>query len=205
MSASASDVAPGALEERADRLAAEFAQAAEREGLVEIAYTVEDSPFGPLLLASSRAGLVTVGLPNLPFEPLLERLAYQVSPRILEAPARLDPIRRQIDEYFQGRRKRFDLNLDFSLSSGFMRTALGVVASIPYGETLSYAEVAAEAGSPRAHRAAGTACATNPIPIVVPCHRVLRSGGGLGGYGGGLAMKKALLEMEQQGRLPLGA
>lgn len=194
------------MAERANRLAQDFTRRADADGLVEIAYTTADSPFGPLLLAATPAGLVTIGLPSLPFDPLLERLAAQVSPSLLESPGRLDDARRQLDEYFAGKRHDFTLTLDYSLSHGFMRTALGVVASIPYGETLSYAEVAAEAGSPRAHRAAGSACATNPIPIVVPCHRVLRSGGGLGGYGGGLEMKRALLEMEQ-GRpaLDLGA
>lgn len=191
-----------ALAERASRLAGDFVARADRAGLAEVAYASADSPFGPLLLAATPAGLITIGLPSLPSDRLLERLAFEVSPRVLEAPGRLDPVRRQLDEYFAGRRKRFDLTLDYSLSHGFLRAALGVVASIPYGETLSYAEVAAEAGSPRAHRAAGTACATNPIPIVVPCHRVLRSGGGLGGYGGGLEMKHALLEMEQ-GQAPL--
>lgn len=183
--------------DRAARLSRDFVARADAQGLAEIAYATTDSPFGPLLLAATEKGLVAVGLPALPFDSLLERLSRQVSPRILEAPAKLDPARKQIDEYFEGRREAFTLTLDFSLSFGFMRSALDVVASIPYGETLSYAEVAAEAGSPRAHRAAGTACATNPIPIVVPCHRVLRSGGGLGGYGGGLEMKRALLELEQ--------
>lgn len=183
--------------DRAARLSRDFIAAAEDQGLAEVVYATADSPFGPLLLATTERGLVTVGLPNRPFDPLLERLAWELSPRILEDPARLDDVRRQIEEYFEGRRQRFEISLDFSLSYGFLRRALDVVASIPYGETLSYAEVAAEAGSPRAHRAAGTACATNPIPIVVPCHRVLRSGGGLGGYGGGLEMKRALLELEQ--------
>lgn len=188
---------------RADRLAASFATQAENDDLVDIAYATSDSPFGRLFLAATPRGLISIGLPSLPADTLLERLATEVSPRILQAPGRLDPIRRQLDDYFEGRRQRFDLTLDFSLSHGFMRTALDVVAAIPYGKTLSYAEVAARAGSPRAHRAAGTACATNPIPIVVPCHRVLRSGGGLGGYGGGLEMKRALLAMER-GQATLG-
>ena len=191
------------LAERAERLADGVAEIAAREGLVEVAYTTEDSPFGSLLIAATETGLVAVGLPALPFEPLLERLARDVSPRVLEAPARLDPARRQLDAYFNGELTDFDLPLDWRLSRGFMRTALDVVYAIPYGETLSYAEVAARAGSPRAFRAAGSACATNPIPIVVPCHRVLASSGGLGGYGGGLPMKQALLEMEQ-GRPTLG-
>ena len=201
---SKADIASDAVAERASRLARNFTSLAEREDLVEVAYTTTDSPFGPLLVAATQEGLVTIGLPDLPFDPLLERLASQVSPRVLEAPSRLDPARRQLDAYFSGDLTDFEVPLDWRLSRGFMRTALGVVADIPYGETLSYAEVAAEAGSPRAFRAAGSACATNPLPIIVPCHRVLASGGGLGGYGGGLVMKRALLDMEQ-GRAPLGA
>lgn len=194
--------APGrpsdAVAEKAARLTRDFTARAEHEGLVEVAYTVTESPFGPLLIAGTEVGLIAVGLPDLPFDPLLERLAAQVSPRVLEIPTRLEPVRRRLDAYFEGELIDFDLPLDLRLSRGFMRTALGVVADIPYGETLSYAEVAAAAGSPRAFRAAGSACATNPVPIVVPCHRVLASGGGLGGYGGGLAMKRALLDMEQK-------
>lgn len=181
----------------ARRLADGLAARAHRYGLIEIAYTTADSPFGPLLLAASPKGLIAIGLPTLPHDSLLDRLASRISPRILRVPSRLDQVRKQLDEYFSGQRESFDLTLDYSLRHGFLREALRVVAAIPYGATLSYAEVAAEAGSPRAHRAAGTACATNPIPIVIPCHRVLRSDGGIGGYGGGLEMKRALLKMEQ--------
>jgi methylated-DNA-[protein]-cysteine S-methyltransferase len=123
-------------------------------------------------------------------------LAERVSPRVLEAPARLDEARRELDLYFDGRLHDFDLALDWRLSRDFRRRALRAVARIPYGQTRSYMEVAAGAGNERAVRAAGTACGTNPIPIVVPCHRVLRTGGGLGGYGGGLPMKQSLLELE---------
>lgn len=185
------------MAERANRLARDFTRRADADGLVEIAYTTADSPFGPLLVAATEAGLVTIGLPNQSFDPLLERLAERVSPRVLEAPARLDGVRRRLDAYFDGDLTEFNLPLDRRLIRGFKREALAVVAAIPYGGTLSYAEVAAEAGSPRAFRAAGSACATNPLPIVVPCHRVLASGGGLGGYGGGLPMKRALLDLER--------
>ena len=186
------------MAERANRLARDFTRRADADGLVEIAYTTADSPFGPLLVAATEAGLVTIGLPNQSFDPLLERLAERVSPRVLEAPARLDGVRRRLDAYFDGDLTEFNLPLDRRLIRGFKREALAVVAAIPYGGTLSYAEVAAEAGSPRAFRAAGSACATNPLPIVVPCHRVLASGGGLGGYGGGLPMKRALLDLERE-------
>ncbi len=185
------------IEIRSGELAREFAARAEADGLLDIAYTTTDSPFGPLLLAATGDGLITVGLPELPFDPLLESLADKVSPRIIESPARLDTARRQLDAYFEGELTEFKLPLDWRLSHGFLLTARHVIASIPYGETLSYAEVAAEAGSPRAHRAAGTACSANPLPILVPCHRVLASSGALGGYGGGLPMKRALLDLEQ--------
>jgi methylated-DNA-[protein]-cysteine S-methyltransferase len=127
---------------------------------------------------------------------VLERLARRVSPRIVAAGAQLDPVRRELDEYFGGRRCGFALPLDWTLVGPFGRRVLGVTAEIPYGGVLSYAEVAAEAGSPRGSRAAGNALGSNPIPIVVPCHRVLRSGGALGGYGGGLDRKRFLLELE---------
>ena len=189
---------------RANRLAGRFAERAEAEGLVEITYATTDSPFGPLLMAATSDGLVRIALPGESFDPVLDDLAGRVSSRILELPARLDHVRRQLDSYFDGELTAFDLPIDWRLSHGFLLTARRVIASIPYGETLSYSQVAAEAGSPRAHRAAGTACSNNPLPIVVPCHRVLATGGGLGGYGGGLPMKRALLDLEQ-GRAPLRA
>jgi methylated-DNA-[protein]-cysteine S-methyltransferase len=119
-----------------------------------------------------------------------------VSPRIVAADAQLDPVRRELDEYFAGRRRGFELALDWTLVGPFGRRVLGATAEIPYGGVLSYSEVAAEAGSPRGSRAAGNALGANPMPIVVPCHRVLRSGGALGGYGGGLDRKRFLLELE---------
>jgi len=171
------------------------ARAAE-EGLLDVAYTSVDSPFGPLLLAKTERGLVRVGLPNQDPDELLNELAARVSPRVLEAPAELDAARRDLDLYFEGKLERFDLPLDWQLSDGFRLRVLHAIAGIPYGETRSYTEMATAAGNERAVRAAGTACGSNPIPLVVPCHRVLRSGGALGGYGGGLPMKRALLELE---------
>lgn len=166
------------------------------EGLLDVAYATADSPFGRLLLARTPRGLVRVGLPNQNAEELLADLAARVSPRVLEAPAELDQARRELDLYFEGKLDRFDLPLDWRLSEGFRLRVLKAIARIPYGETRSYTEMATKAGNERAVRAAGTACGRNPIPLVVPCHRVLRSGGALGGYGGGLPMKEALLELE---------
>jgi methylated-DNA-[protein]-cysteine S-methyltransferase len=175
-----------------ERLAARAAE----EGLLDVAYARTDSPFGPLLLAKTERGLVRVGLPNQDSDGLLVELAERVSPRVLEAPTELDRERRELDLYFDGRLERFDLPLDWSLSGGFQLRVQRAIAAIPYGETRSYTEMATSAGNERAVRAAGTACGRNPLPVVVPCHRVLRSGGALGGYGGGLPMKRALLELE---------
>jgi methylated-DNA-[protein]-cysteine S-methyltransferase len=169
---------------------------AAEEGLLDVAYTTADSPFGTLLLASTAKGLVRVGLPNQDADELLVDLANRVSPRVLEAPARLDEARRELDLYFDGKLDSFDLPLDWRLSEGFRLRVLRAIARIPYGETRSYTQMATSAGNERAVRAAGTACGRNPIPLVVPCHRVLRSGGGLGGYGGGLPMKQGLLALE---------
>jgi len=179
-----------------ERLVERLAEQAGRRGLVDVAVAPTDTPIGPLLLAATDEGLVRVAFDLEGFDAVLEELAARISPRVLEAPRRLDPARRQIDEYFAGRRTRFELPVDMRLAHGFRRKALGFVAAIPYGHTASYKQVAAGAGSPSAVRAAGSACATNPIPIVVPCHRVLRTGGGLGGYGGGLPRKEQLLRME---------
>jgi len=173
-----------------------FAERASAEGLLDVAYTTTDSPFGPLLLATTPKGLVRVGLPNQDADELLADLATRVSPRVLEAPSRLDETRRELDLYFEGKLTEFDLPLDWQLSKDFRRKVLRAIARIPYGQTRSYTQMATSAGNVRAVRAAGTACGTNPIPVVVPCHRVLRSGGALGGYGGGLPMKEALLHLE---------
>jgi methylated-DNA-[protein]-cysteine S-methyltransferase len=166
------------------------------EGLLDVAYTTTASPFGELLLAATPRGLVRVGLPEQEPDELLEDLAARVSPRVLESPAQLDEARRELELYFEGRLTEFDLPLDWRLSHDFRRRVLRAINRIPYGQTRSYMQVAASAGNDRAVRAAGSACGSNPIPIVVPCHRVLRTGGGLGGYGGGLPMKRALLELE---------
>ena len=173
-----------------------LADRADAEGLLDVAYATVDSPFGPLLLAATRLGLVKVSLPAYDPEETLEELAARVSPRVLEAPTRLDDARRELDLYFEGKLTEFDLALDWQLTGGFRRKAQRAIAHIPYGQTRSYTEIARSAGNERAVRAAGTACGSNPIPIVVPCHRVLRSGGALGGYGGGLPMKEGLLKLE---------
>jgi methylated-DNA-[protein]-cysteine S-methyltransferase len=173
-----------------------LADRANDEGLLDVAYATSDSPFGPLLLAATTRGLVKLSLPGHDPEQALEDLAARISPRVLEAPARLDRARRELDLYFEGKLTEFDLPLDWRLSKDFRRRALRAIDRIPYGKTRSYTEIARSAGNERAVRAAGTACGANPIPIVVPCHRVLRSGGALGGYGGGLPMKEALLRLE---------
>jgi methylated-DNA-[protein]-cysteine S-methyltransferase len=178
------------------KLIQRLAGRAASEGILDVAYTTADSPFGPLLLATTRRGIIRLGLPNENGEDLLEDLATRVSPRVLEARAQLDEVRRELDLYFQGRLRDFDLPLDWRQSKSFRRRALRAVSRIPYGETRTYTQVATSAGNERAVRAAGTACGSNPIPILVPCHRVLRTGGGLGGYGGGLSMKQSLLELE---------
>jgi methylated-DNA-[protein]-cysteine S-methyltransferase len=170
---------------------------AESEDLVDVAYTVTDSPIGPLLVAATPAGLVRLGFQTEDQDHILDDLADRVSPRVLEAPARLDETRRELDEYFEGRRDHFDLSLDWQLSHGFRKTVLErLYADVGYGHTVSYLDLATMVGNPKASRAVGTAMATNPIPIVVPCHRVLRTGGNLGGYGGGLPVKVKLLELE---------
>ena len=173
-----------------------LAARASEEGLLDVAYATTDSPFGALLLARTPRGLVRVGLPNQDADALLVDLATRVSPRVLEAPAQLDEARRELDLYFEGKLTGFDLPLDWQLSRDFRRKVLRAISRIPYGETRSYTQMATSAGNVRAVRAAGTACGSNPIPVVVPCHRVLRAGGALGGYGGGLPMKKALLRLE---------
>jgi methylated-DNA-[protein]-cysteine S-methyltransferase len=177
-------------------LSVEFLRRAEQEGLLDVAYAEVDSPVGRLLVASTPRGLVRITFPVETPDTVLDQLAASISPRVLEAPAKLDPVRRELDRYFEGRLREFDLPLDWQLTHGFYRKVLRATARIPYGQTRSYTEVAKRAGSPRAVRAAGTALGSNPLPIIVPCHRVLRSGGALGGYGGGVEVKRALLELE---------
>jgi methylated-DNA-[protein]-cysteine S-methyltransferase len=164
------------------------------EGLLDVAYATVDSPLGPLLVAATPRGLVRLSYGA--EGQVLEDLAGRVSPRILEAPARLDEVRRELDEYFDGHRSEFDLPIDWSLTRGFTGKVLRATAQIDFGKTSTYAEVAGRAGSPRAVRAAGNALGANPIPVVVPCHRVLRTGGALGGYTGGVERKEFLLRLE---------
>ena len=174
-----------------------LATRAEVEGLLDVAYAQVDSPLGPLTVAATPRGLVRVAYPERPLDEVLAQLAGAVSPRVLEAPARLEGVRRQLDEYFEGRRRRFEEPIDWALSQGFFRRVLRATARIAYGRVRTYAEVAASAGSPRAVRATGNGLGSNPLPVVVPCHRVVRTGGGLGGYTGGLARKEYLLELER--------
>jgi methylated-DNA-[protein]-cysteine S-methyltransferase len=174
-----------------------LAERAAAEGLLDVAYATVDSPLGPLVVAATPRGLVRLAYTGSGGEEeVLEELAGKLSPRILEAPERLDEARRELDEYFDGRRASFDLPIDWSLSHGFTGEVLRQTARIGFGRTSTYAEVASRAGSPRAVRAAGNALGANPIPVVVPCHRVLRTGGALGGYTGGVERKQFLLRLE---------
>lgn len=178
-------------------LRAALAARADADGLLDVGWDEVDSPFGVLVVCATDTGVVRVVLPNEDADAVLTLLAEKVSPRLLRARRRIDPAREQLDEYFQGRRRSFDLPVDWRLSTGFRRQALAAVAEVPYGSTASYREIAAAAGNAKATRAAGSACATNPTPIVVPCHRVLRADGALGGYLGGPELKRALLDLEQ--------
>ncbi len=179
------------------RLRERLVTAAQRDGLLDVAYRTVDTPLGELLLAASERGLLRVAFAREGHDDVLATLADTVSPRILRAPVRLERVSRQLDEYFTGRRTAFDVGLDLRLVGDFRRTVLGTLPSIGYGQTRTYAQVAAAAGKPTAVRAVGTACARNPVPVVVPCHRVVRSDGALGGYRGGPEAKQALLRMEQ--------
>lgn len=175
----------------------DLSEAAAAAGLLDVAYATLDSPVGPILLAITPRGLVRLAyLDGEGEDSVLEDLAVRVSPRVLAAPRRLDEPRRELDQYFAGRRHAFELALDWQLAHGFARRVLQATARIPYGSVSSYKLIATDAGSPRAFRAAGNALGTNPLPIIVPCHRVLHSGGGLGGYTGGLERKRVLLTVE---------
>jgi methylated-DNA-[protein]-cysteine S-methyltransferase len=178
------------------RLHERLAAAAAAAGILDVAYRTVDSPVGPLLLAATERGLVRVAYRIEDHDLVLQHLSDRVSPRILHAPARLDATARELDEYFAGTRRRFDLPLDWRLSAGFRAAVLHRLPDIGYGQTATYAAVAALAGNPKAVRAVGTACATNPLPVVVPCHRVVRSDGGMGGYLGGVDAKRTLLDLE---------
>jgi len=190
---------PELLPDHAAALAARTAARAAEEGIAEISYALVDSPVGRLVTVATEHGLARIAyeLPNGGLDTILDQVALRLSPSIVEAPARLDGVRRELDEYFEGRRHAFDVALDWALvRAPFAQQVLRACARIPFGATWSYKEIAQAAGSPRGFRAAGNALGSNPIPIIVPCHRVLASGGGLGGYTGGLDTKRRLLAIE---------
>jgi len=178
------------------RLRDRLGLAAEAEGLLDVAYTTIDSPVGPLLLAATPRGLVRVAYAVEDHDRVLDTLSHRISPRVLRAPRRLDAAARELGEYFGGRRRVFDLPLDLSMSTGFRQLVQRHLPEIGYGQTRTYGQVAELVGNPRAVRAVGTACATNPLPVVVPCHRVLPANGAVGGYIGGSDTKRALLRLE---------
>ncbi|MBG6084964.1 methylated-DNA--[protein]-cysteine S-methyltransferase [Zhihengliuella flava] len=199
-------VGDAAAEEDARHVAAlrrQLVGAAEAAGIVDVAYRVVDSPVGPLLVAATEDGLVRVAFSSEGHESVLEHLSQSISPRVLQAPGRLDDAARQLEAYFTGRSQTFDLRVDLRRSTPFRRRVQEYLPLIEFGQTASYRQVAEQVGSPRAVRAVGTACATNPLPIVIPCHRVLRSDGGLGGYLGGTDAKAELLALE--GHPPAGS
>ena len=178
-----------------------FTERATKEGLLDVAYTHADSPLGPLLLAATPRGLACISYSEFRSEDeTLESLAARLSPRVIEAPARLDDARRQLDDYFSGRLTAFSLPIDWSLVGDFGRRVLGRTAEIPYGSVSTYGDIARAIGSPRAARATGNALGSNPMPIVVPCHRVVASGGKMGGYTGGIQRKELLLTLERGGQ-----
>jgi methylated-DNA-[protein]-cysteine S-methyltransferase len=179
------------------RVTAELARRADAERLLDVAWATLETPLGPIAVFVTPRGLVRVAYDRENFAQVADEVAEQVSPRVLLAPRRTDPVRRQLDAYFAKGRRAFDLPIDWTLVRGFNRGVLRATAAIPYGEMASYGDVAAAAGSPRAARAAGNALAGNPIPIVVPCHRVIHADGGLGGYTGGLETKRFLLRLER--------
>jgi len=185
------------FDDRLTRSVESFSRAAADAELIDVAYERHDSPFGPMFACATAAGVIRIGLPADDEDAVLDELAAKVSPRILRATRPvLTDTRRALDRYFNGTLHQFDLPLDWRLSQGFRAEVLHELAAVPYGETVTYAELAARAGRPAAVRAAGSAMATNPLPIVVPCHRVLRTGGAVGSYRGGVAMKQQLLALE---------
>ena len=176
-------------------LVSETLRRADAEGLVDVGWAVYESPIGSLVLAATPGGLLTVSYR--PVDAVLGELATRVSPRVVAAPTRLDAVRHQLDDYFAGGRRRFDLALDWSLATSFQHEVLEVVRAVPFGSVTTYGAVARAIGRPTASRAAGGANARNPLPIVVPCHRVVGSDGSLTGYGGGLERKAFLLDLER--------
>lgn len=197
------DTLTGAADDAAlVRLRARLAEQAEADGLLDVAYRIMDSPIGPLLLAATPAGLVRVAFERENHDDVLVELSDTISPRVLRSPRGVDDVARQLDEYFAGRRRIFEVPVDLQLSKGFRRAVLTHLMEIPYGATESYTTVATSAGNPKAVRAAGSACATNPIPLVVPCHRVVRSDGTYGQYRGGPEVKHMLLKLEHSGGHP---
>ena len=181
---------------RLDALKASLARRAGDAGLLDVAYATHDSPLGALTVMVTPRGLLELAYPGESVDALLDDIASRVSPRILRAPEWTDAVRRQLDEYFAGARHDFDVPIDWRLVRGFAGDVLRATARIPFGDVSTYREVATEAGSPNAYRAAGNALGSNPVPIVVPCHRVVHAGGGLGGYTGGLDRKRFLLRLE---------
>ena len=178
------------------RLHQRLEHAANTADVLDVAYRTIDTPVGTLLLAATTVGLVRVAYDVEGHDAVLGRLADTVSPRILRSPLRLDTVARQLDEYFAKRRTTFDVPVDLRLADGFRRSVIEHLRDIGYGDRESYATVAAAVGSPKAVRAVGTACARNPLPVVIPCHRVVRSDGSTGQYAGGPAAKATLLDLE---------
>jgi methylated-DNA-[protein]-cysteine S-methyltransferase len=176
-----------------------FREAAAAEKLFDVAYDFVDSPLGPLFVGISDRGLCTIDYDAEP-EREEERLAKQFGARVLRAPRPVDEVRRQLDSYFEGKLREFDLDVDLRLARDFGRTVLAELQRVPYGETTTYGSLAARAGRPRAARAVGSVMNHNPVPIVVPCHRVVGASGSLVGYAGGLERKLTLLRLE--GALP---
>ncbi|GIG39384.1 methylated-DNA--[protein]-cysteine S-methyltransferase [Cellulomonas phragmiteti] len=190
----------GAGDDRVLRdLHARLVDSAQTAGLLDVTYRVVDTPVGRLLVAAGERGVLRVAFDVQGHEAALEELAARVSPRVLEGGRRLDPVLRELDEYFAGARRAFDVAVDLRLVAGFRRQVVAALPTVAYGTTASYTEVAGVAGSPRAARAVGTACARNPVPVLLPCHRVVCAGGSPGRYAGGAAAKGTLLELERRG------
>lgn len=194
------------LADRADarsRAASEaFERAARERGILDVAVGTIDSPIGSLLVAVTDRGLVRVAFDGEDRDDVLEELALRLSPRVLESRGATEEVRRELEEYFDGRRRTFDVPVDYSLVRGFGAKTLRAAARIPYGSVRTYGDLAVQVGSPRAARAIGNALGANPIPVVVPCHRVLPAGGAVGGYGGGPERKRILLQLEGVLRTP---